>query len=241
MTSPPLISCLMVTRGDLFPARFAIEAYRTQSWRPRELVIVVARPAEALTQHVVALADPSIRLLRTDPAPLGALRNIAVAAAQGDWVALWDDDDLCAPTRLADQMAAMGSFDAVLLQRLLMWWPRRYRLAVSERRGWEGSMIARREAIGRYPEQPLGEDSAMIAAMIRASRTIGLIDRPDLYCYVAHGRNAWPADHFDGLFNAASQHFVFGDYDRAIAQLQQFPIEDYRAALDARYDGPDGA
>ena len=224
----------MVTRGELLPARFAIDAFRQQSWSRRELIVVTDRPALTLTAHIAALADPAIRIVRAQPASLGLLRNISLDAARGEWIAQWDDDDLQAPTRLADQMAAVGNHDAIVLDRWLMWWPGRYRLAVSAYRGWEGSLVARRHAIARYPDAALAEDSAMIDAMLANDRTIARLDRPDLYCYVAHGRNAWSTRHFEGLFAAASQRFYFADYDRALALLDQFPIDDYRRALDAR-------
>jgi glycosyltransferase involved in cell wall biosynthesis len=235
MTSP-LISCLMVSRGGLFPARFAIDCYRRQSWPHRELIILIDRDAAALQAHVAALGDASIRIVRVIPAPLGSLRNAAVAVARGDYVAQWDDDDLSAPSRLTEQMAVMGDAAAVLLHRWIMWWPARYRLAISDKRGWEGTMLARADAVLPYPDKALAEDTAMVGDMLAAGRDVRLYDRPDLYCYVAHGRNAWNNRHFEGLFTAASQRFEFADYDRALATLDQFPIAAYAAEWRREYE-----
>ena len=232
--SVPLISCLMVTRGALRPARFAIACFQAQSWPGRELVIVGDAIDGDLRAHLDMLADPAIRLVECDPAPLGALRTTAVAAARGDLVAQWDDDDLYAPDRLAAQYAALdaGGFDALLLHRWMLWWPARYCLALSERRPWEGSMLAYSAAIAAYPQIARGEDSAMLAAMARNGARIGLLDRPDLYCYIHHGANAWGRQHFAGLYSRATQSFEFADYEPALARLRAMPIAGYRAWIE---------
>lgn len=235
-TGGPLISCLMVTRGALFPARFAIDAFRAQTYAPCELVIVSDGPSPALVDHLVMLADPRIRLVQVEMAPLGSLRNDSVAAAQGSIIAQWDDDDLYAPDRLAAQYAALdhSGAAAILLRRWTMWWPNRYRLALSERRGWEGTLLGWKDHLAPYPSLSCGEDSAMIAAMIGDGVTIGMIDRPDLYCYVVHGGNSFDAPHFNGLFAAASQRFEFADYEIAMSARPQFPFAAYAAALEAK-------
>ncbi len=238
MLTEPLISCLMVTRGALFPAWFAIAGFLAQSQAARELVIVSDSPSPDLVAHIAALSNPHIRLIHSTPAPLGSLRNIAVAEARGQIVAQWDDDDLYAPDRLTAQLAALRQSGdaAILLERWTMWWPDRYRLALSGRRGWEGTLLGWKDRLHPYPDLVRGEDSAMIDAMLAAGTPIGLVDRPDLYCYVVHGGNSWNRQHFKRLFDAASQRFEYAAYDAALAARPQFPFADYRAALEAAYD-----
>lgn len=229
----PLVSCLMITRGALFPAKFAIAAFLAQSHAARELVIVSDTPSPQLVDHLAAQDDPRIRLIRADPAPLGRLRNLAVTTARGEVVAQWDDDDLYAADRIATQLAALrqGDYAAVLLERWTMWWPDRHRLALSGRRGWEGTLVGWKDRLLPYPGAIRGEDSAMIDSLLAGGTPIGLIDRPDLYCYVVHGGNSWDRHHFSSLFAAASQHFEFADYAPALAARAQFPFEAYRSAL----------
>lgn len=228
----------MVTRGAVVPAQFAVAGFQGQTHAPRELVIVSDTPSPDLIAHITALGDQRIRLVRTDPAPLGRLRNIAVSLARGEIVAQWDDDDLYAPNRLAVQLAALrqGDHAAILLQRWTMWWPDRYRLALSGRRGWEGSLLGWKEQLLPYPDLVRGEDSAMIDAMLAAGTPIGLIDRPDLYCYVVHGGNSWHRQHFTQLFDAASQRFEFAAYEPALATRPQFPFAAYEAAMGSATD-----
>ncbi|MGI4936004.1 MAG: hypothetical protein ACRYF5_04550, partial [Janthinobacterium lividum] len=44
----PLISCVMVSRGHRYPAAFAIDCYRRQTYANRELIIVSASLEEEL-------------------------------------------------------------------------------------------------------------------------------------------------------------------------------------------------
>ena len=61
----------------------------------------------AAAEVVAARQDPRVRILR-NPAPRGvsATRNRGLEAAAGRWVAFCDDDDLWAPDKLAEQLAA---------------------------------------------------------------------------------------------------------------------------------------
>jgi len=58
----PLVSCLMVTRGRLFPARFAVDCFRAQGWASRELVLVCDAPGTAIEAYCRQLGDERIRL-----------------------------------------------------------------------------------------------------------------------------------------------------------------------------------
>ena len=105
----PLVSCLMVSRGRLFPGRHAVECFLRQTHANRELVIVIDDPGCDLRAHVLALADPRLRLVEipSGQRTLGELRNIAVANARGEYVCQWDDDDLYAPQRIEVQLATL--------------------------------------------------------------------------------------------------------------------------------------
>ncbi len=117
----PLVSCLMVTRGRLFPARFAVDCFRAQGWASRELVLVCDAPGTAIEAYCRELGDERIRLVypSTPAASLGELRNLSLEAARGDWVCQWDDDDLYHPDRIALGMQALLALgaDAMFLQR----------------------------------------------------------------------------------------------------------------------------
>ena len=236
----PLVSCLMVTRGRLFPARFAVDAFRSQTWPERELVLVCDAPGTPIEAHCRALDDPRIRVVTPDrPAgSLGELRNLSLRAARGDWICQWDDDDLYHPQRLELGMLLLQSMqaDAMFLSRWLLWSPGARRLGVSGAREWEGSMLARRAAVPDYPGLARGEDTEVMHAMLRRGR-IALVDAPWLYTYVQTGANTWTARHFEAIWEAATLVETAARYDAALAALEtQGPYRAYATAAAQRPD-----
>ena len=105
--SGPLVSCLMVSRGDRPAVAQAIACYRAQTYANRELVILCDQPGNLIEPLLAGLDDPTIRYHFVDRAPLGTLRNRAVAHARGELLCQWDDDDLCHPRRIDVQVAAL--------------------------------------------------------------------------------------------------------------------------------------
>lgn len=102
---PPLASCIMPTanRRRFIPG--AIAMFLAQDYPAKELIILDdgADPvADLIPPH------PALRYLRTSPHPsLGAKRNAACAAARGEVILHWDDDDWYAPHRIRVQLEAL--------------------------------------------------------------------------------------------------------------------------------------
>lgn len=215
----PLVSCLMVTRGRLFPGRFAVDCFLRQTYPNRELVIVCDGPGTEIEAHCKGLDDPRIRVVYAEmpQASLGALRNLSLRAAQGEWVCQWDDDDLYHPERIRLSMAVCQSMqsEALFLMRWLFWWPARRRIGISHSRTWEGSMLARKECVPAYPELARGEDTAVMKDVVQSSR-VSLIDAPWLYAYIQTGANTWGTGHFEANWKAASLVEPELGYDAAL-------------------------
>lgn len=202
---PGLVSCLTVTkhRRDMLPR--AVTCFQRQSYPDRELV-VVNDAEDGTREYVAALRDERIVYVRPEQVDvrLGELRNVALAHARGKYVAQWDDDDWHHPDRLAEQVAHLeeAGADICLLRRWTLAWPERNLFLRSKRRPWEGTMVARRERLPTYEAVSHGEDSAFVEACRRRGQKVCLLDRPELYLYVVHGRNTYAADHFaDNIFN----------------------------------------
>lgn len=158
----PLISCLMVTQPGREPLiRKAIACFHHQTYEPRQLVIVHDAPVEA-ARH----ADPFEQFLQAEATfarivhaergkSLGELRNMAVAAAEGDLVCQWDDDDQYHPDRLMRQWEALeeAKADACFLASQLHYFAQSRELYVRDTRrvGIEGTVMHRRGLPVRYP------------------------------------------------------------------------------------------
>jgi glycosyltransferase involved in cell wall biosynthesis len=214
MSDDVLVSCLMVTLASDEREGFvrqAIAAYRAQTYRGRELVIVLDQgPAEAkasIRDHVAALGGDDIRIIEPPgPLTLGALRNISWREARGAIVCQWDDDDLYHPERLDRQLAALreSGGQSVCLQEVMQFFPatRRLRLTnwrASPQAAKPATLMCLKSAPVRYPETgpeaSLGEDLVVHTQLRSLGGFHALAGAPHLYVYVSHGQNTCSEAH----------------------------------------------
>jgi Glycosyl transferase family 2 len=218
----PLVSCLMVTSDRPRHAERAIECFIAQSYPNRELVVIDGSESDQLQQGVEAIRIRKIKLHREPPAgrSMGELRNLAVRKSSGQYVCIWDDDDLYDPDRLSVQMSAIKSLgaDACFLARLQLWWPARRILALSFRRTWEGSMICAKDKMPLYPDLHKAEDQSIPYRLWRSQRVV-MLDEPWLYTYVFHGGNTTGEAQFAQHCAAATQQWTGDAYADRLATL----------------------
>lgn len=178
----------------------AVAYFQAQTYAQRELIIVYRSSDFATRDYVASLSDPAIRGIEA-PADsnlqLGGLRNMAVAASRGSYVATWDDDDWHAPERLQVQMDVIREHarPACVLRRCQVFDRATLRGFVSRPYTWEMSMVCEKAALPEYPNVMRGEDRHVVGQLLRGHQLIEL-ERPDLYIYVYHGSNTCGRIHF---------------------------------------------
>lgn len=83
---------------------------RTVLWQrdvSLEVIVVDDGSTDGTAMMVQGLRDPRVRLLRNErPEGVSAARNRGAAEARTSWLAFCDDDDLWAPDKLVNQLAA---------------------------------------------------------------------------------------------------------------------------------------
>lgn len=106
MTTTALVSVVVAARNEAERISRALRSIQQQTYDRWELLVVDDASTDATVEQVRALEDPRIRLLRA-PERLGrgAARNLALAHARGDWIAVQDADDVSEPDRLARLVA----------------------------------------------------------------------------------------------------------------------------------------
>jgi len=194
----------MVTRNRRDLARRAVECFAAQTWKHRELVIIDDGDEDyqpMLEPYAAAGHQISYhRSTRIDGVLLGALRNRAIDAANGEVCIQWDDDEWYHPDRIAVQISHLGSGSAVALSWTLMTVqsPDFGRLAFRADAGLAtpGTVLHRRDA-ARYPNLARGEDSVFLRSL-SAAGAVTVLDREWSHLFVRcfHGANTWDEQHF---------------------------------------------
>lgn len=198
----PLVSALMVTRGDPQNILRSFEFFLSQTWPNKEL-IVVSPELKPKFQSYLLSKHSSIKFLHQDPQlSLGDYRNLAIAHASGDYLCQWDDDDIYSPDRISAQMSVLGrsQSDAVFCEQVLIWWVEKQLVCLSARKCWENTILCKRSSAVVYPSIGLGEDT-FVAKSICTNQKVALISEPSLYCYTIHGKNTWDSEHFEQIID----------------------------------------
>ncbi len=205
-----MISCLTVTRESrLESLRHSIACFAAQSWAERELIIVhdgdagFERSVHGILSGYRDIAW-TVRGVRGNP-PLGALRNAAVALANGAMVCQWDDDDLSHPHRLRVQYERLRAHngDFCFFTDQLHWFKPQGVLFWDD---WnvepypmnliQGTLLGYKEKLRPYPELSRGEDTPVVTGLVQEGhRVVKLGGSGYLYIYVYHGGNAWDFRH----------------------------------------------
>lgn len=162
---PPLISCVMPTYGRPGYLPESVAFFLSQDYPNKELLILNDCPGQEFRCD-----SPGVRVVNRDPRfpSLGVKRNEAVALARGDWIAVWDDDDVYLPWHLSYAMRRIAE-SKTLFHRADRFWTYNGQAFLERSRhstGWgthaltvfHRSLWAR---AGGYAAKNLGEDTAM--------------------------------------------------------------------------------
>lgn len=225
----PLVSAIMVTRGDLKKVFNSIQLFTRQKWERKELIIV-AETNEGPIEEILCTKKIKYKVVTAPnkgsegPLLLGDLRNIGIAASSGDFICTWDDDDLYHPARISVMMSVIRrtGADAAILSQLLMYWYAKKKLSLSRQTIWENSIVMKRSSAIIYPSLAKSSDNLMVQQLL-LSRNVVLVEAPYLYVYCVTGQNTWEADHFQYLFDRAELHF---DEEKALEIMKSNPAFD---------------
>ena len=107
MANPPLVSVVIPTHNRPDMLCEAVASVQAQTFTNYEIIVVCnGSSSDDLVRYA---AIPDIRLIVTSCKGIGLALNIGITAAQGDWVAFLDDDDLWEPNKLETQLRVAES------------------------------------------------------------------------------------------------------------------------------------
>jgi glycosyltransferase involved in cell wall biosynthesis len=237
----PLVSCVMVSRGNVEILRHSVGCLLRQTYENLELVVILQDMTPSLRSYFDSIknAGRRVRIYTVPPAlKLGDLRNMAIARARGTLICQWDDDDLH-HSRYLDYMVGFMEANGVgvaFLKQWTIWWPGRRQFALSKYQLWEGSIVADRSFIPIYPSLEKREDAFVTKAMVR-QRAIVAVEAPQLYVYTVTGENTWDERHMESMSEGeGSARCVDEDYDPIFDRLDSlYGVADYQSyCLNAR-------
>ncbi len=104
------ISVVIPTRNRWHLLQRTLAGALAQEGVEVEVVVVDDGSTDGTAERLAALDDGRVRVLRNERAlGVSAARNRGVEAAEGEWIAFLDDDDVWAPDKLCRQLAAAGA------------------------------------------------------------------------------------------------------------------------------------
>ena len=212
----PLVTCLMPTCDRRGFVPHAVACFLQQDYPCLELLV-----ADDGDEPVGELLpqDPRIRYVRMDGRRrIGGKRNVACAAARGELIVHWDDDDWSAPWRVSYQVRALldSGADVCGLARVLFFEP-------AAARGWEyvypasgrpwvhGATLAYRASYWRrnlFPDIHVGEDTRFVWS--DAAGVVQPLDRTGFYVGTIHARNTSPKQTGHDRWRAVGPEAVAG-------------------------------
>lgn len=201
----PLVSCMMLTYNRFKPFKKAIDSFYNQTYPNTELVIVISGDDDyynTIHDYLCKHGGPTIRLVITSPESLGELRNIGIKHSDGEYIMIFDDDDIHHPDRISKQMelclssnvhgTILRNFTAVRKRRIFR--DKKERCTMLS--GLEGTLLFRKGDV-RYPDMGQGEDTSFIRALKENDYNIAIIDESyKLYEYNFYGNNTVSKKHF---------------------------------------------
>jgi glycosyltransferase involved in cell wall biosynthesis len=165
----PMISCICGTYNrpptHQHLLEEAIESFLRQTYPHKELVVLNDCPGQELVCDA-----PGVRVVNLDERlpSLGDKWNAAIDLSRGELIALWNDDDISLPNRLAFSLERLGDGDYFNPRRYWFWDANGLHSDHSMGYAHNASLFTRAafEAVGGYPSISLGDDAAMDAALL---------------------------------------------------------------------------
>jgi len=230
LNGTPLVSCLCVTERRPAFTPWLRWCYARQTWPRKELVVIDSspRPMSPAANDVRVIAVP-------DGTNVPAKRNVALGAAQGDYIAWFDDDYWQHPARLTETVPALLEGAAVAGARQSWFvdllgdgtYPYRTREGVIFNAGLFAAEIARKVAFDEKISR--ASDAGWLTAVLRQS---GAAVRP----LPAAVHTLWLC-HDGNLSNPRHRHplcFQLALARNSVGQVAWAETDDQLSALRAR-------
>ncbi len=204
----PKVSCMMLTYNRYIPLVRSVQCFIDQTHTNKELVIINNGDREyfdKVERHLKTLTlYPYIKHVWIDNMSLGAMRNIGIERATGDYLMVFDDDDVHHPERIEKQLdlCMRSNIDGTVLRNFTTVRKRWFRNTIdvcSMLTGLDGTILFRKTDV-RYDDMDQGEDTSFLQKLKDEGYTITIIDEDySMYEYWHYGHNTVSKSHFKNM------------------------------------------
>jgi glycosyltransferase involved in cell wall biosynthesis len=214
----------------------ALFSYAKQTYGNKELVVVTDCDPSRLDDLVNLLnnyKDENIKLVhQKEKLRMGALRNLSIEHASGEYCIQWDDDDLYHEERIEKQFFHLtsGNYDYCLLSEFMMYFCNTHLLSTNrwsihnDIEGNPSSIMFRKNMKYRYPgDVQFGEDVAI--AFCKHLKKCLLSGMPYLYVYIYHGGNSYEYEHYLKLHYSTNTPFDRGSFENVVPLLNYMGMD----------------
>lgn len=201
-----MISCITITRNRTELLLQCINLFKLQTYVDKEMIIVyysndkdTIKIKDVIQENNIIFHEYDVNLKYT----LGDIRNYAIEKSNGDYICIWDDDDIYDPLRLEIQMNHLLNEKnkvACTLKREGIFSIVLNKIAISSNRdeGWENSLLCLKSEMPLYAKLNCHEDTPVLLELFKKNKVVS-IDYPELYVYVYHGNNTVSFTHFTNI------------------------------------------
>ena len=212
----PLISCICITAHRPEMLYRAIVSFDQQDYPNKELVISYPE-ADQITKDLVGrfIDETDIAIIeieRNNSHSIGRARNNAIENCNGDYVCIWDDDDLYFPSRITEQYNSIvrynHAYEGAVLLHILLYHRFNQSAYVSYPSYWSCTLLCNKKHLITHPCADSDQFECMpVINYLAASNLLLAIDsQPHLYTFMFHGLNLM--NYINFLYIINDSHFT---------------------------------
>jgi len=202
----PLISCLCISSNRPESLLKSIISFDQQNYPNKELIVSYAKgdkETKDLISNIVNTVDfEIIAIEHQENESVGLARNNAARVCNGDYICMWDDDDIYYFTRIADQYNLLQGegryYQSSMILQIILYDGVNKKAFLSFKNQWNGTLLCKTEHFLKYPCTDSNHYECRPVIDYLLSKNLMLQTRlsPNLYTYVYHGLNVVDYFHF---------------------------------------------
>jgi len=201
MRDVPRISCLMLTSNRLGSFKKSLDDFLKQDYPNKELVIVNNGNFiyKYFIRNLLKCINGNIIYIESERLSIGELRNLGMSKCNGEFIAIFDDDDRHRSDRLSKQIdiCLKSNVTGTVLRNFIAV-EKDVRNFCHINHGLDGSLIFQNPyGYIKYTDINQGEDTAFIKMLKEKGYIIIILSlEHELYEYHYHGKNTVSRKHF---------------------------------------------